>query len=278
MAFSLRRRNKELRRLQRKVAHLTEQVEALKSRYDLADDLVAQFLRDRQTLEYQAPFDAQQPLVSVCIPTYDRPNLLVDRCVKSVIVQTYRNIEIIIVGDCCTEETSELLSRIADSRIRYENLSERGAYPADPEGRWLVGGSAAVDRAMELATGDFITHLDDDDEYTPERTERLVEFTQKTRADLVFHPFHQQLENGEWRVNHARSFDLGKVTSSSVFYHHWLKRIQCDFHAYRFLEPGDWNRYRRMKHLGARIARYDEPLVRHYKERSARDPRTHTFG
>jgi glycosyltransferase involved in cell wall biosynthesis len=263
MAFSLRRRNKELRRLERKVAHLTEQVEALKSRYDLADELVAQFLHDRQTSEYQAPFDAQQPLVSVCVPTYDRPNLLVDRCVKSVIVQTYRNIEIIIVGDCCTEETGELLSQIADSRIRYENLSERGAYPADPKGRWLVGGSAAVDRAMELATGDFITHL---------------EFTQKTRADLVFHPFHQQLESGEWRVNHARSFDLGKVTSSSVFYHRWLKRIQCDFHAYRFLEPGDWNRYRRMKHLGARIARYDEPLVKHYKERSGQDPRLHTSG
>src|SRR4051794_20404286 len=52
----------------------------------------------RRTPEYELAFDEGDPLVSVVIPTYDRPQLLCERSISSVLAQTYRNFEIVVVG------------------------------------------------------------------------------------------------------------------------------------------------------------------------------------
>jgi hypothetical protein len=117
-----------------------------------------------------------------------------------------------------------------------------------------------------MARGDFITHLDDDDEYLPGRIAKLVRFAQATRAEFVWHPFYSEQEPGIWRVNHAEEFMFASVTTSAAFYHRWLVRIPWDINAWRYNEPGDWNRFRKLKYLGVRASRFDEPLLRHYRE------------
>src|SRR4030042_6821688 len=67
----------------------------------------------------------ENPLISVCVPTYNRATLLVERAVSSVLSQTYKNLELIIVGDCCTDITAELLSQIDDPRLKFIHLSKR---------------------------------------------------------------------------------------------------------------------------------------------------------
>ena len=62
------------------------------------------------------------PLVSICIPTFNRGSILIDRAVKSALSQSYKNIELIIVGDHCTDNTAELLAKIKDPRLRFYNL------------------------------------------------------------------------------------------------------------------------------------------------------------
>lgn len=228
----------------------------------------------RSSRAYQAAYDIQNPLVSICIPTYNCAELLIERAVASSLAQTHANIEVLVVGDCCTDNTAELMATVRDPRVTFLNLPERGNYPADPELRWMVAGYAPFVKLMAMARGDFITHLDHDDEHAPDRVEKLLRFIRETRADLVYHPFAWQQANGEWVVNDADDFAWGSVSTSSVFYHSWLRNIPADPHCYRYGEHGDWNRFRKIRYVGAETRRFPEVLLTHYKERSqiGRDP------
>ncbi|TDF92340.1 glycosyltransferase family 2 protein [Paenibacillus piri] len=220
----------------------------------------------KETAWYLEVYEKENPLVTVCIPTYNRSNLLIERSLKSILKQTYLHLEIIVIGDHCTDDTAVRIQALGDSRIRFENLPQRGQYPSEPRQRWLVAGSFPSNRALELASGDFVTHLDDDDEFVPERIEKLVRYAQATKADLVFHPFYHELYPDYWDMNRAEALECNRVTTSSIFYHKWLKGVHWDPGCYLWNEPGDWNRIRRMIVLGIQSVRYPEPLTIHFKE------------
>jgi glycosyltransferase involved in cell wall biosynthesis len=271
--FWTRRTADRIHSLERKLAAFADQLDAVKSRYDVPESLVAEYEAARVSDEYRSVFDKKSPLVSVCVATYHKPTELIDRCVRSLVEQTYENLEIIVIGDCCTDDTDErMAAEVKDSRVRYENLRTRTPYPLDPELRWMVAGTPAMNRALELVRGDFVTHLDHDDEHDRKRLERLVPLIQETRADLVFHPFYYQRQRGDWKLKEARAFGPAQVTTSSVLYHRWFARVRWDLDSYRFREPGDWGRLRRIAHLGARLVRHPEPLLRHYMEKLAQRP------
>lgn len=216
------------------------------------------------TREYMSFFELDKPLVSICIPTFNRAELLRTRSLRSAIEQTYSNLEIIVVGDCCTDHTEAVVHSFNDPRIRFVNLPVRGNYPEDPFLRWNVAGSIPTNHALELATGHFITHLDDDDEFTRDRIEKLVSFAKHTRVDLLYHPFFFVVGTGQLVVNDAIHLTVGKVTTSSMFYHSWLKCIPWDPMSYVLNEPGDWNKVRRMVELGVKTLRYPECLTLKY--------------
>ena len=66
----------------------------------------------------------QSPLVSIIIATYNRSEILINRTIPSVLNQSYKNIEVIIVGDRCVDNTSELLEKNIDPRIIFYDLKE----------------------------------------------------------------------------------------------------------------------------------------------------------
>ncbi len=227
-----------------------------------------QFHRDRQSAEYQRAFTTPNPLVTVSIATYNRGPLLFERSIPSILRQDYPNFECIVIGDCCTDGTAERMKSITDPRVRFENLAERGKYPDHPRHRWMVAGSVPANRSLELARGEFITHLDDDDEHPPDRLSKLVRFAQERRLDFVWHPFEYELASGEWAVNHAPKFARNQVTTSSILFHRWLGSVRLDLNAWRYNEPGDWNRFRKYRFLGVNAARHPDLLLKHYKERN----------
>lgn len=247
--------------------------EDLRSARDLGLGAMLRFRAERRGRAYQAVFDDPEPLVTICIGTYNRARLLLERSVRSALGQTWRNVEVIVVGDHCTDETDALMRQVDDPRLKWINLPERGRYPEDPNKRWMVAGTVPFNRAMAESRGSFVTHLDDDDEHAPDRVEKLVRFIQSERADLVYHPFEHEQESGEWAVNPALHFMSGRVTTSSIFYHRRLTAIGWDLDAHRYREPGDWNRLRKIRYLGARIRRYPEPLLKHYRERNQKGVR-----
>ena len=102
-----------------------------------------------------------QPLVSVIIPTYNRADLL-PRAVHSVLLQTYSNLEIIIVDDCSTDNTQEIVEAFADKRIRYI-CNKKNSWPC-----------VSRNRGLDFATGEYINFLDDDDEFSLTKLEKQV--------------------------------------------------------------------------------------------------------
>ncbi|WP_298432761.1 glycosyltransferase family 2 protein [Geobacter sp.] len=257
-------------KLYKELDMLQFQVDILKSKIDTDNELLDLFVCDRNTHVYNSVYEKHKPLVTICIGTYNRGRLLLERSVASALAQSYENIEVIVVGDCCTDDTEKLISTIRDNRLKFINLPKRGNYPEEPIHRWRVAGTVPFNYALSIAKGDFITHLDDDDEFVPDRTEKLVGFIQESKADLVWHPFMYECADERWRLNEAAEFAVNKVTTSSIFYHRWFAQIPWDINAYRLHEPGDWNRLRKVKYLGARVARFPEPLLKHYRERSQR--------
>jgi glycosyltransferase involved in cell wall biosynthesis len=257
-----------IEKIKRGRLEINDSIDTLHSRMDITSDFFEQFHKDKESSAYKKVFENQDPLVSVCVCTFNRGELLFNRCIKSLLCQDYKNLEIVVVGDHCTDDTINLMKNIRDNRLHFHNLEQRGKYPADPNFRWMVAGTTPMNESLKMATGDFITHLDDDDEHTPDRIGKLVHFTREQKADFVWHPFWFQLPSGRWQLNPANAFRKAAVTTSSSFYHRWFTQIPWDINAYRYNEPGDWNRFRKIKYLGAKTALFPEPLLRHYKERN----------
>ncbi|WP_430456083.1 glycosyltransferase [Rheinheimera sp.] len=104
------------------------------------------------------------PLVTIYIPTRNRPELL-ERAVRSCLLQTIGDFELIIVDDGSSPEFQPQLQAIAtlDSRIRLFQLPES------------QGACVARNLAIAQAQGDYITGLDDDDEFLPQRLANLLQ-------------------------------------------------------------------------------------------------------
>ena len=254
------------------IAHQADQLDLLKSSLEVDPTLIDEFQRWKAAHPL-----SDRPLVSVCIATYNRAQLLVERCLPSVLGQSYPHLEVIVVGDGCTDETAERVAALRDPRLRFLNLERRGDYPADSLRRWMVAGTPAVNKALARVRGELITHLDDDDEYLSERLEKLVAFIRDEDCDLVWHPFWYEDPDGRWLLNEAGAFAFSRVTTSSVLYRSWFKKIPWDPAAHRLMEPGDWNRFRRLRYVGSVCRRFPEPLVRHYRERRP-GPASHSSG
>jgi len=175
-------------------------------------------------------------------------------------------LEIIVVGEACTDDTANAVANLRDERIQLHFIERQPVHLDEWWRRWMVSGSSPNNVAQALANGDYITFLDDDDEYLPERIEKLVDFSLKENADFVYHPFWAESSTGDWHLNAAEMLVLGKVTTSSIFHSKWLKNLKWDVDSHLLGEPNDWNYVRRVMYLGAKCVRFPDPLLRHYKE------------
>ena len=101
---------------------------------------------------------AASPQVSVVIPTYNRAHIL-GRAIDSVLQQTHRDLELIIVDDGSSDGTAALVRGIEDPRVRYVHQQNRGV-------------SAARNRGIAEARAEWLAFLDSDDEWLPQKLER----------------------------------------------------------------------------------------------------------
>lgn len=101
------------------------------------------------------------PLFSVVIPTYNHANYL-GRALKSVLDQTVRNLEVIIVDNHSTDNTDEIIDEFPDSRIRVLKIHNNGVIAASRN----VG--------IRAATGAWIAFLDSDDIWYPKKLETVL--------------------------------------------------------------------------------------------------------
>jgi hypothetical protein len=257
------------------IAHIYEAIsglpdERLRVDYVLGEleglaELRAQLGAARKTAEFQSAFEEPSPLITVCTGTANRPKLLVERCLKSIQEQTYTNLQILVIGDHCIDDTAEHIAELNDSRIEFHNLPKRGPYPRPGIERWWVAGANAANASQSLAKGQFITYLDDDDRYEPERIETLLAVAREHRAEFIWHKFWFLQPDGSWKLWGNGNLEKGQLGTGMVFYHNFFRRIPWDVYAYRISEPGDWNRLRKIKHLRPNMVFVDKPLMWYYK-------------
>ena len=115
----------------------------------------------------------EQPLVSVVTITRNRGNLL-GRCIKSVLEQTYKNIEHIVVDGASDDNTDEVVSSFKDERLHFVKL----------ETNWPI--KETLDYGISQCKGKYIAFLDSDDEYLPEKIEKQVNLIESLPEDYGF--------------------------------------------------------------------------------------------
>lgn len=211
----------------------------------------------RRNPSYEEAFTADDPLVSIIIPTYRNVTGLVERSVPSALAQTHVNLEVVVVGDAAPSETGDALAALGDDRIRYENLNRRGPYPEDRDGLWFTAGTAPLNRAMELARGAWLAVLNDDDAQRPDFVASLLALARARRAEvaygqLLYHePDKPAWELGTFPPSHH------EFGWQMALQHHCLRLYEYELSTHLFHEPGDWNRVRRMLRTGVRFEMLD---------------------
>jgi glycosyltransferase involved in cell wall biosynthesis len=102
----------------------------------------------------------QSDLVSVIIPAFNAEDFILD-CVDSVLKQSYRNLEVLIINDGSTDDTREILESINDSRVIIINQENKGC-------------SQAKNIGLQYSKGNFIQYLDADDYLSCDKIEEQV--------------------------------------------------------------------------------------------------------
>ncbi|MCK4358960.1 MAG: glycosyltransferase family 2 protein [Candidatus Cloacimonetes bacterium] len=104
--------------------------------------------------------------ISVVIPVYNREKRI-RYCLDSVLNQTYSTLDIIVVDDCSTDKTVQVIKSYSDPRIRCIVLDKNS------------GAQAARNRGIKEAKGEWIAFLDSDDEWMPEKLEKQIMILKK---------------------------------------------------------------------------------------------------
>jgi hypothetical protein len=114
------------------------------------------------------------PLVSVVIATYNYSSVL--RCaIQSVLGQTFRDFELLVIGDGCTDDSEAVTASFGDARIRWRNLERNSGHQAAPN-----------NAGLEIARGRYIAYLGHDDLWLPHHLGGLVQRIEETGADVVY--------------------------------------------------------------------------------------------
>lgn len=125
-------------------------------------------------------------LVSIVTPTYNCGRFIAET-IESVINQTYKNWEMIIVDDCSTDDTQLIVSKYLrlDKRIKYTCLDQNS------------GAAVARSFAMQMATGKYMAFLDSDDIWLFNKLELQISYMKQNKIAFTCTDYEQVNENGE---------------------------------------------------------------------------------
>jgi len=161
----------------------------------------------------------QEILVSVIVPTYKRKPSFLKRTVDSLLNQSYKNIEIIIVNDNPPDSDykSEINNFIEQEYKQFNNI----VLIDNPVN---LGGSLARNKGIEAANGEYITFLDDDDIYLTEKIEKQLEFMIKENLDLSFADLI--IKNEDEKIIDYREFSkLSNFETNNLLRYHLTRHI-----------------------------------------------------
>ena len=158
----------------------------------------------------------RKDLVSIIVLAYNAENDIL-RCLDSIINQTYKNIEIIVINDGSKDKTGELVKNIKDPRIRLIERENKGTYYSRVEG-------------YEVSTGEYIMYVDSDDCIEKNMVEVLYSNILKYGCDIVHCQNKKEIDNnifdGEKIFDDTRL--INKDEFEPLFFDVLYKTINCN--------------------------------------------------
>lgn len=126
------------------------------------------------------------PLVSVIIPIYNS-ELFLEKCIKNILGQTYKNLQIIFVNDGSTDKSLEICEKIEDNRVEVYSKKNGGA-------------SSARNYGLKYRKGKYVLFVDSDDYLKEDAIEELVNTAEKNNADCVYYEADNYTEDKSMKV------------------------------------------------------------------------------
>lgn len=122
-------------------------------------------------------------LISIIVPVYNTENYL-EKCLYSLVNQTYKNIEIIIIDDGSPDNSMNIIQKfvLADNRVKVISQKNQGL-------------SGARNTGMNNANGDYIMFIDSDDWIETDTCEKAINASEKYNADVVFWPYIKEFSD-----------------------------------------------------------------------------------
>lgn len=116
------------------------------------------------------------PLVSIIVATYNSSYVL-RYAIQSVLKSTFQDWEMIVIGDCCTDDTEQVVNSFLDARISFQNLDENSGQQAKP-----------TNAALKKVRGKYIAFLNQDDLYFSDHLSHCVKEIESTNSDFLVTP------------------------------------------------------------------------------------------
>lgn len=113
------------------------------------------------------------PLVTVIVATYNWSTVL-PYSIGSALRQTFRDFELLVVGDGCTDDSAEVVSALGDPRVRWINLPKNSGHQSGPN-----------NEGLRQARGKIIAYLGHDDLWIPHHLSILIGALDSERADIA---------------------------------------------------------------------------------------------
>jgi glycosyltransferase involved in cell wall biosynthesis len=185
-----------------------------------------------------------QPLISVLMPVYNCENYILE-AVESILQQTYSNFEFLIIDDCSTDKTVEIIKSLNDDRIQLIQKHKNTGY------------TNSLNFGIQIAKGEYIARMDGDDISLPARFEKQIAFME-ANVDVVvcgtaFEVLHNSFyipvaeSNNEIKVGMLQKCQIGHPTV--MMRNSFLKKHQLFYNSN--MEPAeDYDLWVRMIHLG----------------------------
>ena len=158
-------------------------------------------------------------IVSVIIPTYKRSVFYLSRAVQSVLNQTYKNVEVVVVDDSPNDYAGR--SEIAAYMDKLQNEASNVIYVQNDKS---VGGSLARNRGIDICHGEYITFLDDDDEYKLEKVEKQLRFMLEQNCDMSFSNMIMYDTAGHV-VDYRSHTDIRAFDNETLLKHHLTRKL-----------------------------------------------------
>jgi len=134
--------------------------------------------------------EIQKKKISVIIPMYNSAKYI-EECVQSVLNQTYKNIELIIVDDMSSDNSVEIVERFDDDRIKLIKLAKN------------VGAALARNRGIDEATGECICFIDSDDYWIADKLEKQIRFIEKNDYTFIYSDYAYLNMDGTTHIAHV---------------------------------------------------------------------------